>query len=490
MYNLLIEKLKQNKIEIAEKEAKEILKNDPSNHKISHLLGEINFKKGQLDKAEKFFKQSIQLDSDKKYLLSMGNLYILNERYSEATGYFNKAILQDKNYTVALNNLSFCYSKLGDYKKSIKTLILALEIEKNNHHFMYNLANAYRETDELDKAIDIYNKAIKLKRDDKHYLFNKSLTLLKKRQYKEAWVLYENRIEIKNAENKIYKLVKDNIYSDKKIINKNSKIVILPEQGVGDQILQSSMYHDYLKLDLKTFIFIDERLRPLYERSFNFTKFINLNDFETIKKLKTNNYKFIYAASLGKFFRNSKDNFKRKSYLIANQEKKAAFKKRLAKFGNNKKFIGLSWFSQSKRLGLKSINLNNFSTLLKNQNFIFINLQYGDVEKEIEKFNLKNNNKIISFKDIDKFNDFESLTALIDSLDMVITIDNVTTHLSGSLGKKTYVITPYTNEYILYSRSNSGRCDWYPSFEIFYINPDHSDINKTINKINKRLKNI
>ena len=103
-------------------------------------------------------------------------------------------------------------------------------------------------------------------------------------------MIREYRIGIKNAENKIYKLVKDNIYSDKKIINKNSKIVILPEQGVGDQILLSSMYHDYLKLDLKTFIFIDERLRPLYERSFNFTKFINLNDFETIKKLKTNNY--------------------------------------------------------------------------------------------------------------------------------------------------------------------------------------------------------
>jgi len=82
------------------------------------------------------------------------------------------------------------------------------------------------------------------------------------------------------------------------------------------------------------------------------------------------------------------------------------------------------------------------------------------------------------------------LAALIDSLDIVITIDNITTHLSGSLGKKTYVITPYTNEYILYSRSNSGRCDWYPSSEIFYINPDHSDINKTINKINKIILKI
>ena len=33
----------------------------------------------------------------------------------------------------------------------------------------------------------------------------------------------------------------------------------------------------------------------------------------------------------------------------------------------------------------------------------------------------------------------------------------------------TYVITPFNNEYILYSKSNEGVCDWYRNTKIFYL---------------------
>ena len=39
-------------------------------------------------------------------------------------------------------------------------------------------------------------------------------------------------------------------------------------------------------------------------------------------------------------------------------------------------------------------------------------------------------------------NDFDGLAALKASCDLIITISNVTTHISGALGSKTWVIIP------------------------------------------------
>ena len=49
---------------------------------------------------------------------------------------------------------------------------------------------------------------------------------------------------------------------------------------------------------------------------------------------------------------------------------------------------------------------------------------------------------IIDLDDIDKFDDFESLAALIQSLDLFITVSNTTAHLSGAIGKETWVFIP------------------------------------------------
>ena len=75
---------------------------------------------------------------------------------------------------------------------------------------------------------------------------------------------------------------------------------------------------------------------------------------------------------------------------------------------NNKKLkIGLSWKSFKNRYAReKSIQLSDFTEILKKTNCIFFNLQYGDIENELVEFNKINNNKILSLKKLDLFNNF------------------------------------------------------------------------------------
>ena len=78
--------------------------------------------------------------------------------------------------------------------------------------------------------------------------------------------------------------------------------------------------------------------------------------------------------------------------------------------------------------------------ILSNPKCDFINLQFGKFDEEL--LHLKSNHgiSIRTIKDIDNYNDIEGLAALINCLDLVITIQNSTAHLSGALGKNTWLM--------------------------------------------------
>ena len=89
------------------------------------------------------------------------------------------------------------------------------------------------------------------------------------------------------------------------------------EQGVGDEILYSSMYGDLLNDIDNVVIECDPRLLNLYKRSFPkySEKFVSLgsitNDDEKFKKIDN----IIYAGSLGRYYRKNIKDFKNNSFF-------------------------------------------------------------------------------------------------------------------------------------------------------------------------------
>ena len=71
-----------------------------------------------------------------------------------------------------------------------------------------------------------------------------------------------------------------------------------------------------------------------------------------------------------------------------------------------------------------------------------VNLQYGDVDKEIREFEEQTGIKIIQCGSVDNREDLDGLAALIEACDLVVSTSNVTIHLAGALGKDTWVLLP------------------------------------------------
>ena len=114
----------------------------------------------------------------------------------------------------------------------------------------------------------------------------------------------------------------------------------------------------------------------------------------------------------------------------------------------------------------KSLSLNEFKKVINNDSFDFINLQYGNVEKELIKFNNSSNSIIHTLDNLDLFNDFVKIAGILKNIDLFITVSNSTAHLAGALGVKTLLIKPFNQATFHYWNQGSNRTTWYDSVEI------------------------
>src|SRR6185503_19511322 len=96
-----------------------------------------------------------------------------------------------------------------------------------------------------------------------------------------------------------------------------------------------------------------------------------------------------------------------------------------------------------------------------------LDLQYGDVAEERAAFDASHPGLRIQLPDLDLRDDIEGVLAAIDACDLVVTASNVTAHLAGAIGKRTWLVYRAANPPFHYwSPRADGRSLWYPSVEI------------------------
>jgi hypothetical protein len=139
---------------------------------------------------------------------------------------------------------------------------------------------------------------------------------------------------------------------------------------------------------------------------------------------------------------------KQKSYLVSDDEKVEEWKSRYRELGAGLK-VGVSWRGGSTPdvIRVRSTNLKQWADLFAVSGVHFINLQHGDCREEIRKAEEDLGAKIYDWEDADPLKDLDGFAAKISVLDLVISTDNATVHMAGSLGVPVWVLLPHI-------------CDW------------------------------
>ena len=437
---------------------------------ILNIFGLTYLVENKFDESYKIFEDILEQDSKNiKAINSLGRLYHEKRISHKAEEFYLKALnIKSDSYEI-LNNIAGFYREEGEYTKSIDYYLKAQKINKFNPNILINLAKSYFDLDDFRTSEKYALEAYNIDKNNSEIQRILAFIYLRKQDYKKGWLNHDGRlqtIKFRKEHNLNIKITR--LILTKKSLGKNNNLLIMREQGVGDEILYSSIYGDVLIDQSNIKIECDKRLIDLYKRSFNKyeNKFFELGEISTNdKELKKIN-RVVFAGSLGQFYRNSKSKFKKKPFLKADEKKIKEIKSFLNKY--NKKFnIGISWRSFKNRYSNeKSLSLINLKNVFEINNCNFINLQYGDVNSEIDEFSKKTGLDIITLPQIDLYNNFDDVAALLKNLDLFLTVSNSTAHLAGALGIKTIVIKPSNHALFHYWNQSNDQTPWYNSIKL------------------------
>ena len=463
-----------NKLDLALKFIEQSLLLNMKDYIAWNIQGIIFFKLKKIYEAKESFEKAISLNN--LYFPSFNNIgncfRELNKR-DEALNNYQKSASLNPYFIEAINNIGSLLIEIGEFNKGIDELEKALALDSKNSfknsQINLNLAIGYFFSGDILKAEKYFKVSEKIDPQNDKFKKNYSLFLLYLQRYNEAWKIIDGRLELSafNAESSIKNKINKKIWKGEDI-KENEKILVIKEQGIGDEILYSSMYPDLIKKFPNTVIETENRLLSLFKRSFKNEQIFIPFQSESTQIKEINKYdKVLFSGSLGRLFRNSQNEFPKKSFLNSDTYIKSKLREIINKISSKPK-IGIGWKSKREFYGdSKSIDLSSMNKILSIKNLTFINLQYGDVEKELIEFEKKYNNKIFSIEGVDLFNDFEKISALLESLDLFITISNSTAHLAGALGVPTWLIKPKKNAKFHYWNQPNNSTPWYPSVELF-----------------------
>ncbi|MDC0342854.1 hypothetical protein OAN10_01265 [Alphaproteobacteria bacterium] len=519
---IYINYLKINKINLAKKYIDKLLAINKNNYEFLRDKAFIEYLNNDYLVSEKYISMALNLNEREAFGLNiLGLLYIKKDEVLKAIKIFKKAIVINPQYSDSYNNLGKCYIDLERLDLAYLNFKKSYKANSNSELPLINIANILSLKDKNKLAIKFYEeakkinpynqqinenliicnvrlknfewverKALDLQNGDKlnhELLLGYSYLLLNRKNFNRGFAYFDARLNTNE-------FVKKNKYHHNiiKTFKKNKKfeiqqsILVVREQGVGDEILFSSMYRDLIKNNFSNVkIECDKRLLEIFNRSFNKNIFYPFGYYSKSNKSLQTFDKILYAGSLTKYFRNEKNDFNIKPYLKTSIELDKKFNSMLTNY-NDKKKIGISWKSVFNIFGnLKSLKLNDFEKLYT-QDRLFINLQYGDNIEEINNFRQSGRN-IYNFKNVDLFNDFESLISILKNLDVFVTVSNSTAHFAGALGIPTILICPKKSSTYYYWDYEDGKTPWYNSVSIikFKVSLEHTMklVNNLINKI-------
>jgi hypothetical protein len=123
--------------------------------------------------------------------------------------------------------------------------------------------------------------------------------------------------------------------------------------------------------------------------------------------------------------------------------------------------VGLVWAGKSYPDPLRSCQLGELAALVSVKNVTFYSLQIG-----VETSQGDHRASCLPMVDVTShIHNFADTAALIQQLDLVISIDTAVAHLAGALGQPVYLMLPYAADWRwLLNRSDSP---WYSSFQLF-----------------------
>lgn len=381
----------------------------------------------------------------------------------EALSCYENSIRLNPNSAAPYSNRGYAFHKLKEYSRALLDFDLALEINPLFSDAWCNKGMTLMELKRFEEAKQAFFKAIECNPLHASAHLNLGHLFLGLFEFKVGWEEYEWRWKSENNDSPYF-------ISDKPLWsgqNSSGNIFVWSEQGIGDQILYSTLLPELSEYAQSITVSTDKKLIPLLKEAYENINFVDKKD-----PLQDQSFDYhIPIASLPRLLRPSLNSFLNAdhSYLKCNEIILQSVQQALSKkIKSGKKICGLSWSSGNQRLGIdKSIPILGLESILSLEEYEFIDLQYGNTEGARRAIFDKIGVTIHKIDQINNDDDLVGLLALINICDVVVTVSNTTAHLAAASGKEILLLLPYSTGKFWYWNSYNCKNLWYEKVKVF-----------------------
>jgi len=422
-------------------------------------LGSVYRSLGNLRKAAEYYIEAIRLNPQSaEAYVNLGNVFQDGQQFDDAVACFRRAIDLKPGLIGAYENLGNALRKMCRFADSLVAHRKALELNPNRPSTYYNLALLMTDLGKYDDALVYFTRCLELKIDfPDRVLFLQGLIELLLGKLVAGWALYERRWGNPDHDTPRRNYAQP-LWAGEKL--SRGDLFIWGEQGIGDEVMFTGLLPDVLRTGNRCVLECDPRLRPLFARSFPAITVVSRPADERMIDIGAH----IPAGSLPRLFRSTHAAFRTTqfSYLVPDPVQRQVLRNH---YYDGRPLIGLAWKTKSKRSAhLRSIDLRAFTPYFSNGDFQVANLQYGDPEELAAEARDAGLSLRID-RNVDQFSDLDIFASQIAAMDLVISIDNSTAHLSGALGVPVFLLLPFAPDWRW--QLNREDSPWYPSMRIF-----------------------
>ena len=413
----------QGQVKLAEDLYRQVLALDANNVDALHLLGVALLQSGAFEESIRFLKKARRRSpKDAAILVNLGSALRQSmelhqsKDMRQAKETYESAIKLSPNLAVAHFNLGRVFFDMEDMDNAIACYERARELDPDDAETYVNLGNAYNYGGKSDKALEAYEQAVRLSPNLAQAYGNMGSIFADRREWDKAFGLLDKAIAINPRPGELrfkrsmlalrcgdlergWKDYDSRYFADIERIPRFAEpppywrgedlagktILLWMEQGLGDEVLYSSMIPEIAALARHCILECSPRMVPVFTRSFPQIKTVRYQA-QGVRTTPPSEFDVqISVTSLGKYFRSNFTKFPRhQGYLKADSERVKQLRSRYEALAKRNLIVGLSWRSKNQLMNIpKSADLTTWSDVFAVPGVTFVNLQYGDCAEEL-----------------------------------------------------------------------------------------------------------
>jgi tetratricopeptide (TPR) repeat protein len=468
----------------------DIIGEDPLHFDALHLLGVICTNQGQHADGISYLLRAEALQSNNGRLwANLGAAFGAVQRFDKAVDAYEQALALNYRDAGVLNNLGLALPGLERRQEALDTLRDALALDPANDPALYNLARAqvavgrlaegeteFRRlqtrlspdtpvervaevTNELarvvadqgrpEDSLEILRTAAARRPDIVSFRWHEALLLLQLGRFKEGWAAYETRWDVTGH---------DRAHPNYGVLDLHhvagQRVLVKAEQGRGDVIQFLRYLRPLAARGARVTLSVYQDLVPLALEMPDVELVLGPEDDEAGYDLLT------AVMSLPLAFGTAIATIPAKvPYLRAPAARIGRMRHHLG--AKSAPRIGVVWSGSPASLTRSAMPLATLEPLLRRSGVEFHCLQ-KDIRAE-DRFWLERTSVVTTHEAM--LRDFGDTAALIEAMDLVISIDTAVAHLAGALAKPVWIMLPFNPDW----RWLLGRDDspWYPTARMF-----------------------